>query len=61
MTKEYDCMKSIKTMLLGIALLIIAACGLTMWMTGAGVGAVMFIAGGIIGLILCVKGFFSKE
>lgn len=54
-------MKSIKTMLLGIALLIIAACGLTMWMTGAGVGAVMFIAGGIIGLILCVKGFFSKE
>lgn len=54
-------MKSIKTMLLGIAFLIIAACGVPLWMAGAGVGAVMFIAGGIIGLILCLRGFFSKE
>lgn len=43
-------MKSIKTMLLGIAFLIIAACGVPLWMAGAGVGAGMFIAGGIIGL-----------
>jgi hypothetical protein len=54
-------MKSIKTMLLGIALLIIAACGLPLWMAGSGVGAGMFFAGGIIGLILCLRGFFGKE
>jgi len=48
-------------MLLGIAFLIIAACGLTMWMVGSGVGAGMFFAGGIIGLILCLKGYFGKE
>ncbi|MBR4292767.1 MAG: hypothetical protein IKT54_04050 [Clostridia bacterium] len=54
-------MKSIKTMLLGIALLIIAACGVPVWMAGSGVGAGMFFTGGIIGLILCLKGFFSKE
>ena len=54
-------MKSIKTMLLGIALLIVAACGVPLWIAGAGVGAGMFYAGGIIGLILCLKGFFSKE
>jgi hypothetical protein len=30
-------------------------------MAGAGVGAGMFYAGGIIGLIFCFKGFFSKE
>lgn len=54
-------MKSIKTMLLGIALLIIAACGVPMWMAGASVGAVMFLSGLIIGLILCTKGFFEKE
>ncbi len=54
-------MKSIKTMLLGIALLIVAACGLPLWIGGAAIGAVMFFAGGMIGLILCVKGFFSKE
>lgn len=59
--KECDCMKSIKTMLLGIALLIIAACGLPLWMAGSGVGAGMFFAGGIIGLILCLRGFFGKE
>ena len=54
-------MKSIKTMLLGIALLIVASCGLSLWMVGSGVGAGMFFAGGIIGLILCLRGFFSKE
>ena len=54
-------MKSIKTMLLGIALLIVASCGVTMWMAGAAVGAIMFYAGLVIGLILCFKGLFSKE
>lgn len=54
-------MKSIKTMLLGIAMLIIAACGVPMWMAGAVVGAVMFYAGLTVGLVLCFKGYFSKE
>ena len=54
-------MKSIKTMLLGIALLIIAACGVPLWVAGAGVGALMFFAGLALGLFLCFKGFFSKE
>lgn len=54
-------MKSIKKMLLGIALLIIAACGAPLWVAGAGVGAIMFFAGLVIGLLLCFKGFFSKE
>ena len=54
-------MKSIKTMLLGIALLIVASCGVPLWMAGAGVGAIMFYVGLVIGLIICLKGFFSKE
>ena len=54
-------MKSIKTMLLGIALLIIAACGAPLWMAGAAVGAIMFYAGLGMGAILCLKGFFTKE
>ena len=54
-------MKSIKTMLLGIALLIIAACGVPLWIAGSGIGAGMFLVGGIIGIILCLQGFFSKE
>ena len=58
---EGDRMKSIKTMLLGIALLIVAACGVPLWMAGAGLGAGMFLVGGIIGLILCLQGFFSKD
>ena len=54
-------MKSIKTMLLGIALLIVASCGVPLWMAGAAVGAIMFYVGLIIGLILCLQGFFNKD
>lgn len=54
-------MKSMKTMLLGIALLIVALCGLIVWMAGSGVGAVVFFAGLGIGLILCFRGYFTKE
>ena len=54
-------MKSIKTMLLGIAFLIVASCGVPLWMAGAAVGAIMFYVGLIIGLILCFKGFFKKD
>lgn len=54
-------MKSIKIMLLGMAFLIVASCGVPLWMAGAGLGAGMFFAGLVIGLVLCVKGFFSKE
>lgn len=38
-------MKSIKTMLLGIAFLIVACCGVPFWAAGAGVGAVVFFCG----------------
>ena len=54
-------MKSIKTMLLGIALLIVASCGVSLWMAGAIIGGIMFYAGLAIGIILCLKGFFTKE
>jgi len=54
-------MKSVKTMLLGIALLIVAACGVSLWMAGAVMGAVLFYVGGGAGIALCLKGFFSKE
>jgi hypothetical protein len=54
-------MKSMKTMLLGISLLIVAACGAPLWMAGAVIGAVMFYAGLAVGVILCLKGFFTKE
>ena len=54
-------MKSIKTMLLGITLLIIASCGVPMWLAGSTFGAVMFGAGLIIGIIVCLMGFFSQK
>ena len=54
-------MKSIKTMLLGIAILIVASCGVPLWMAGAAVGAIVFYAGLVIGLILCFRGFFTKQ
>ena len=54
-------MKSIKTMLLGIAFLIIACCGVPFWVAGAGIGAIVFLVGLIIGLILCIKGFITDE
>ena len=47
-------MKSIKAVLLGFALLIIASCGLPLLIAGAGVGAGMFYVGGII----CLDGKF---
>ena len=54
-------MKSIKTMLLGIAMLIVACCGLTVWMAGAGIGAVVFLVFLIIGLFLCIDGYLSVQ
>ena len=54
-------MKSIKRMLLGIALLIVACCGLTVWMAGAGVGAAVFFVFLIIGLFLCIDGYLSIQ
>ena len=55
-------MKSIKIMLLGIALLIIAVCGVLMWkISGATVGKIMFFAGLALGTGFCLMGFFTKE
>ncbi len=55
-------MKSVKTMLLGIASLIIASFGMALWMDGAGIGyAVAFFAFMIAGIVLCIKGYFSEK
>ena len=54
-------MKAIKKMLLGIAFLIIGCAGVPFWVSGAALGAVMFIAGLVVGLVLCVDGFLTPE
>ena len=54
-------MKSVKTMLLGIALLVIAACGAPLFAEGVALGAVMFFGGLVIGSLLVVRGYFKKE
>ena len=54
-------MKSIKMMLLGIALLIVAVIGNIFWFAGSWIGAVMFFVGLISGLFLCFRGFFSDD
>ena len=54
-------MKSIKTMLLGIALLVVAACGAPLFAEGVALGAVMFFGGLIVGLVLVIRGYFKKE
>ena len=54
-------MKSLKKMLLGIALLILAAIGAMMWFSGLIVGAVAFFVFLIVGLFLCIDGFLSVD
>ncbi len=55
-------MKSIKMMLLGIAVLIIATWGFMTWTIGGiGDGAILFFAGLVVGSILIIRGFFKRE
>ena len=54
-------MKSIKKMLLGIAFLIIASCGVPIWIAGADFGVILFFAGLLVGLVFCVDGFLSVD
>ena len=54
-------MKSVKTMLLGIASLVIAACAIPFWLSGAIIGAVAFFIFLILGIFLCVDGFLTPE
>ncbi len=55
-------MKSIKTMLLGIAVLIIATWGFVAWtIGGVGDGAILFFAALVVGLVLVIRGYFKKE
>lgn len=54
-------MKSIKQMLLGIAFLIIALCGVPMWMAGSVLGAIMFYVGIVVGISFCLMGFFTND
>ena len=54
-------MKSIKQMLLGIAFLLVALCGVPMWMAGSVLGAIMFYVGIVVGISLCLMGFFTND
>ena len=54
-------MKPIKTMLLGIASLIIAVGGIPFWLAGAAIGAIVFFVGLIVGIFLCIDGYLSVE
>ena len=54
-------MKSIKKMLLGIALLVIAAMGMMLWFAGSIVGAVAFFVTLIPGIFLVIDGFLSVD
>ncbi len=54
-------MKNVKTMLLGIAFLLIASMGVPLWLAGAAIGAAMFSLGLLIGSFFCLKGFFAKD
>ena len=60
-TREDFPMKSVKKMLLGIAFLIIASCGVPIWMAGADFGVILFLAGLLVGLVFCVDGFLSVD
>jgi hypothetical protein len=48
-------------MLLGIALLIVASFGVSFWMAGAAVGAVIFIVFLILGLFFCIDGYLTPN
>lgn len=54
-------MKSIKKMLLGIALLLLSVIGFVLWMFGSAIGAVAFFVTLIIGILLIVDGFLSVD
>ena len=54
-------MKNIKKMLLGIALLIVSSIGATFWSAGSIVGAIIFFAFLVIGLLFCIDGFLSQD
>lgn len=54
-------MTNVKKMLLGIALLIVAAIGATFWVAGSVIGAIMFFGGLIVGGFFCIDGFLSVD
>jgi len=54
-------MKSIKKMLLGIALLVIAAMAMRLWFAGSVVGTVAFFITLILGIIFVIDGFLSVD
>ena len=54
-------MKNIKKMLLGIALLIISIIGLVIWLAGSAIGAVVFFATLLVGILFVVDGFLSVD
>ena len=54
-------MRSVKKMLLGIALLVISIMGLVLWMAGTFIGPIIFFVMLIGGLLLVIDGFLSVD
>ncbi len=54
-------MESIKKLLLGIAFLILALIGSVWLQFDAWVGPILFFPCIIIGIILCLRGYFEKK
>jgi hypothetical protein len=54
--------KSVKTMLLGIAVLLIASFAMSLWIEGTGtIYGIAFLVFAIAGIVLCLKGYFAKD
>lgn len=51
-------MKGLKRILLGIAFLLVAVIGVLLG--NSEIGALLFIGGSVIGLLLCIFGFFDE-
>ena len=54
-------MGAINFILFGIASLIIASCGVIMWLAGLHIGPYIFFISIIMGITLCFKGLFMKK
>ncbi len=54
-------MRSVKKMLLGIALLVMSAMAMILWFSGSIFGAVAFFIFLISGIFFCIDGFLSTD
>ena len=54
-------MGAINFILFGIASLVIASCGVIMWLAGLHIGPYIFFVFIIVGITLCFKGLFMNN